>query len=207
MAESGDDACAHALAEALREEGIAVVDTHPVATLRAALWERAHRLEREGGFRHAGVGRGRGWRLRPEIRNDRVHWIDPPGASRGERRYLEAMEALRLGLNRELLLGLFSFEAHYALYPPGARYHTHLDRFAGASHRILSVVFYLNETWSEAEGGALRLYLDAPDAAPWRDVLPLGGRLVLFDSGRFHHEVQPATRARRSLVGWFTRRE
>jgi SM-20-related protein len=207
MAERGDeDAWAGAIARELRQRGFAVCDEAPVAALRPALCERAAGLERDGAFRPAGVGRGAGWRLRPEIRDDRARWIEPWCASRAERRYLAAMESLRLGLNRELLLGLFGFEAHFALFPPGARYRTHLDRFADASHRIVSVVFYLNQAWSEAQGGALRLYLEDPDAPPWQDVLPLGGRLVVFESARFHHEVRPAQDARRSIVGWFTRR-
>jgi SM-20-related protein len=202
----GEDAWAGAIAREIQRRGFAVSDETPVAALGPALCQRAARLERHGALRPAGVGRGAGWRLEPEMRDDRVRWIEPGRASRAERRYLAAMESLRRGLNRELWLGLFGFEAHFALYPPGARYRTHLDRFADASHRIVSVVFYLNPAWCEERGGALRLYLEGPDAPPWQDVAPLGGRLLVFESARFHHEVRPALDARRSIVGWFTRR-
>jgi len=37
-------------------------------------------------------------------------------------------------------------------------------------------------------------------------ISPEGGTLVAFLSGRFEHEVLPATRERYSLTGWFRRR-
>jgi Rps23 Pro-64 3,4-dihydroxylase Tpa1-like proline 4-hydroxylase len=39
------------------------------------------------------------------------------------------------------------------------------------------------------------------------DILPMAGRLVLFLSGEFWHEVRPAKRPRMSLTGWFRTRE
>jgi len=194
------------IAGALGRNGFALADAFlPEAEIRG-LADEARRGHRLGRFRHAGVGRGTTFRLRPEIRNDHVRWLDPGNPTRRERRYLAAMQSLRLDLNRELLLGLFGFEAHFAVYPPGARYRTHLDRFASASHRVVSAVLYLNEAWDAEDGGALRLYLGEPDVEPRIDFAPLGGRLVLFESGRFHHEVLPARRERYSLVGWFTTR-
>jgi len=192
------------LVTALGRDGVACVDGFlPVDAIRG-LADEGRTRHRRGAFRHAGVGRGASLRIVPEVRDDRVCWVDPGRPTRREARYLAAMQSLRRALNRELYLGLFGFEAHHAVYPPGARYRTHLDRFASASHRAVSTVLYLNEGWRAQDGGSLRLYLDAPDRAPWRDVAPEGGRLVLFESGRFHHEVLPATRERWSLVGWLT---
>jgi SM-20-related protein len=116
------------------------------------------------------------------------------------------MEDLRKTLNRELTLGLFDFEAHLALYPPGARYRCHLDRFQGEGDRILSTSLYLNPDWSPGDEGVLRLYLDKPESEPFEDVLPAGGTLVCFLSERFHHEVLPSRRERLAATGWFTRR-
>ena len=85
---------------------------------------------------------------------------------------LERFETLRLELNRELQLGLLDFECHFAVYPPGAFYRRHLDRFATDDRRTLSCVLYLNDAWSAQDGGALRLHLGrrAPGrAAPRRD--------------------------------------
>ncbi len=39
-----------------------------------------------------------------------------------------------------------------------------------------------------------------------RDVAPIGGRLVIFRSDQFEHEVLPARRERLSFTGWFRRR-
>jgi SM-20-related protein len=116
------------------------------------------------------------------------------------------MEFLRQTLNRELTLGLFGFEAHLALYPPGARYRCHLDQFQDEGDRVLSTSLYLNPDWGAEDEGFLRLYLDEPESAPFEDVLPVGGTLVCFLSGRFHHEVLPSRRERLASTGWFTRR-
>ena len=54
--------------------------------------------------------------------------------------------------------------------------------------------------------GALRLYLDAHAHGEYIDVLPESGRLVVFLSETFHHEVLPTRRERWSITGWFSRR-
>ena len=82
------------------------------------------------------------------------------------------------------------------MYPPGAFYRRHLDRFASDDRRALSCVLYLNEAWRAEDGGALRLYLPGRH----RDVLPRAGTLVAFLSERFEHEVLPAQRERLSLT-------
>ena len=121
-----------------------------------------------------------------------------------ERILLAALEALRIAVNRELTLGLWRYEGHYALYPPGARYARHVDRFRDDDARVLSVVLYLNRDWHADEGGALRI---GRRAGPARDVLPAGGTLVAFLAAEFEHEVLPATRSRLAVSGWFRTRE
>ena len=147
-------------------------------------------------------GAGAGHRLHGDVRGDHIAWLEPPGATAAQRICLEQFETLRLALNRELQLGLLDFECHFAMYPPGAFYRRHLDRFATDDRRALSCVLYLNEAWQAEDGGALRLYL--PDRH--RDVLPRAGTLVAFLSERVEHEVLPAQRERLSLTGWFRRR-
>ena len=171
------------------------------------LWSReAQASFRDGEFRRAGIGRGDGRRIRPEVREDCVRWLDPPGATPSERRYFDLMESLRRSVNQELTLGLFGFEAHLALYPPGARYRCHLDQFEDRGDRVLSTSLYLNPDWGPEDEGFLRLYLEEPGSEPFEDMLPVGGTLVCFLSGRFHHEVLPSRRERLSATGWFTRR-
>ena len=168
-------------------------------------WSREAMASFRGGeFRRAGVGRGARRKVSAEVREDYVRWLDSPGATPSEKRYFELMETLRLTLNRELALGLFALEAHLALYPVGARYRCHLDRFRDEDNRVISVSLYLSSDWGAEDGGALRLYLGEPESEPCEDVLPTGGTLVCFLSGKFHHEVLPSRRERLSVTGWFT---
>lgn len=195
------------IAATLGERGYVVVDGFFSTAWTLDLERDGRRLWTSGGFRHAGVGRGPSFRLAPEVRSDRVRWLLPPGETRVQRRFFARMEVLRSALNRELYLGLAAFEAHYALYPPGAFYRTHRDRFADSSHRVVSAIAYLNPDWdAERDGGQLRIYLGEADAPPFEDVAPVGGRLVCFVSDRFPHEVRPASRERLGLTGWFTTR-
>jgi SM-20-related protein len=108
-----------------------------------------------------------------------------------------------MALNRGLMAGLEDFQGHFALYPSGAAYARHFDRLAGTDVRAMSAVLYLNDDWTAADGGALRIYTGS-DAS--EEVLPLGGRLVAFQSERFEHEVLPAQRERLSFTGWYRRR-
>ncbi len=194
------------VAAELTASGFAVAPGYAPGACWRPLGDEARRMHVGGAFRHAGVGRGASFRVAPEIRSDRVCWVDPARPTRRQAAWLARMEALRRALNGSLYLGLFGFEAHLAVYPPGARYRTHLDRFADARHRVVSVLLYLNEGWGVEDGGALRLYLEGPERAPQRDVLPEGGTLVAFLSAELHHEVLPAARERWSVVGWFTGR-
>jgi SM-20-related protein len=114
-----------------------------------------------------------------------------------------AVEELRAAVNRELALGLWRYEGHYALYPPGAHYARHRDRFVDDDARVLSLVVYLNAGWRADDGGALRLYASGGS----RDVLPEAGTLVAFLAAQFEHEVLPATRPRLAVAGWLRRRE
>lgn len=160
-----------------------------------------------GQFRHAGIGRGESFEIKPQIRNDQVRWLDPNECAVPFRHYFTALESLRLAINQQLYLGLFDFEAHLAVYPTGSFYKRHLDQFRGVGLRTVTATFYLNEDWRPEEGGQLRLYHDANDLANFTDVLPRAGALVTFLSAEYLHEVLPATRERLSITGWFRQRE
>ena len=155
-----------------------------------------------GQLNPAGIGRGDQQQVQEGIRGDRIGWLESGQSAAGDR-YLALMESLRQALNRELFLGLEELESHFALYPPGACYQRHLDRFRDDDSRTVSVIVYLNEDWQPDDGGELRLYL--PDGRV-HDVLPLGGSLACFLSADMPHEVLPARRERLSLTGWFRRR-
>jgi SM-20-related protein len=186
------------------EDFAAEADFLPQANV-AKLADEARERDAAGEFHAAGVGRGAARVQRSDVRGDRILWLDQSLASSAQQPFWQALDALRLALNETLLLGLFSFEGHYALYPPGAYYRRHRDQFRGAGSsaiRVISCAMYLNENWTLADGGALRIY----DGERMRDVLPVAGTLVCFLSDRFEHEVLPATRERLALTGWFRRR-
>jgi SM-20-related protein len=194
------------IVEAIRERGWCVAEDFLDAGAAAALSRECRARWDAGEFRPAGVGSGRAHRVETAVRGDRVLWLDEVDAGPAARRYLAEIEALRLALNASLFLGLFRFEAHFAVYPPGAFYRVHLDRFQGTRHRVVSVVLYLNPEWGEADGGELRLYLDGKPEGAHVDVPPRGGTLAAFLSERFYHEVLPAKRERLSVTGWLRTR-
>ncbi len=148
----------------------------------------------------AGIGRETDHQTVAEIRNDEVCWID--GSTGGGQAWLNWTDGLRQYLNRQLFMGLFSFESHFAHYAPGHFYKRHYDAFRGRSNRVLSVVTYLNDDWGQTDGGELVLYRDDKDIAGVK-VLPEKGTLVVFLSEKFPHEVLPASRHRFSVAGWY----
>jgi SM-20-related protein len=193
-------------AQALERDGYAVVQDF----LETALVERLARDCRatllSQPMQPAAVGRAGARRIDRSIRGDHTQWLDTVAPSPPCADYLSRMLALRRTLNRELLLGLDEFEAHYALYPTGARYARHRDRFRDDDARVVSSVLYLNGDWRESDGGALRLHLPVNPGASFEDIYPVAGKLVLFLSAEFDHEVLPAARERLSIAGWFRRR-
>ena len=111
-------------------------------------------------------------------------------------------EQIRLALNRRLFLALFEFEAHLALYPPGAFYRRHVDSFRGAANRMVSLVVYLNRAWHPGDGGELVLYRPQTAEEMIR-IAPCAGTLLLFMSEEIEHEVLPTRTDRASIAGWF----
>lgn len=94
----------------------------------------------------------------------------------------------------------------YVYYPTGGFYKRHVDT-TPESHavvlRVFSILLYLNEqSWSLLDGGQLRMF---PPNGGYVDVLPTGGRLVVFQSDLIPHEVLETARPRMALVGWFNR--
>src|SRR5215203_1682530 len=88
----------------------------------AGLRDRARSLDRAGAFAPAGVGRAGARIERSDIRGDRIAWLPGDSDNEPERVIVDWLEALRLRCNRDLMLGLAGIEAHYAIYPSGARY-------------------------------------------------------------------------------------
>jgi SM-20-related protein len=159
----------------------------------------AEQLRAGDAFSAARVGRTDGLRQDSSTRGGSVCWLDdsmPAGDA-----FMGWMDGLRVTLNRALFLGLETFEAHYAHYPVGASYETHVDRHHHSDARVVSAVIYLNQEWPADAGGELVIY-DGHDA-PRLTLAPEGGTLLLFMSDGTPHEARKATRERWSIAGWF----
>lgn len=186
------------IADALAGPGFIILDNAISPALTAGLIQslaaRSEQLAR------AGIGRAGDFQLDDSVRSDVIQWLEPGEPVVTE--FLSAMDKLRCALNERLFLGLFDYEAHFASYAPGAFYKKHRDAFRGQPGRKLSSVFYLNSQWNLAAGGELVLY-DEAGADELVRVAPECGRLVLFLSEDFPHEVLPAKAPRQSIAGWF----
>jgi len=190
----------HDIATALTHEGWGVVSDFLSAAQTQALADECRVLRDAQRLTPAKVG---ALRTATPLRGDSTHWFQADALSAPQQVFVERLDALRVTLNRELMLGLVECESHYAVYPPGAGYTRHLDRLRDSDARVVSAVFYLNQAWRVADGGALRLYLADGSS---RDIFPHAGTLLLFLSAQFEHEVLPATRERMSIACWMRQR-
>lgn len=185
------------------QKSYVIVDNFVDEDFRKALLSEQINLVNQGKFRHAAIGKGGQKQVRTEIRSDEVLWMDPEELSPLQADYWGKIEEIRKVLNQRCFLGLRSFEGHFARYPVGSFYKRHLDQFHAVPHRVITVILYLNDSWNLEDEGVLRMYLPQEDGTELiEDVLPLGGRLVVFLSGEIPHEVLPTKKERISITGW-----
>jgi SM-20-related protein len=186
---------------ALHDVGFAVMPDLVGGVALHALRAELTRLDAAGALTSASIGNAA---ARPEtiVRGDRTAWLAAASELPAENELRALIEELRLAFNASLYLGLFRFDGHYALYPTGATYARHVDRFANDDRRAVSIIVYLNDDWQRSDGGALRLHLANGTI---HDVLPIGGTVVAFLSDEFPHEVLAATRPRLAIAGWLSR--
>ncbi|EKA7392003.1 TPA: 2OG-Fe(II) oxygenase [Vibrio parahaemolyticus] len=151
-------------------------------------------------WKKARIGRNDDVTRIESIRSDKIQWLKP-AMGQPIANYLSKMEEIRQDVNRHFFLGLFEYEAHFAKYEKGDFYQKHLDCFKGNENRRLTTVFYMNESWSEEDAGELVVYdLNDKEIAT---IPPRGGRLLVFLSEQFPHEVLPTNAERFSIAGWF----
>ncbi|YCO04948.1 2OG-Fe(II) oxygenase [Vibrio sp. VNB-15] len=151
-------------------------------------------------WKKARIGRNDDVTRVESIRSDKIQWLKRDMGS-AVTSFLDKMEAIRLEANRYFYLGLFEYEAHFAKYEKGDFYQKHLDCFKGNENRRLTTVFYMNESWSEEDAGELVVY-DLNDNVI-ATIPPRSGRLFVFLSEQFPHEVLPTNAERFSIAGWF----
>lgn len=197
--EGSDEALFETIARDLREKGFSVNPASLPESLADNLFLHLQQMD-DSAFIRAGIGREQDHNLNGFVRRDEICWIN--GESAAGQQWLAWAGRLQQFLNRRLLLGLFSFESHFAHYGPGDFYKRHLDAFKGQANRILSLVVYLNPGWGPEDGGELVLYRDEQDSEGLK-VTPGFGTVAVFLSEEFPHEVLPAQRDRHSIAGWF----
>lgn len=198
-----DDRLLDNIADALADEGYWVADNALPNHLLTDLLVQFNRTQSQG-FKAAGIGRQTDFQLQDTIRSDKIQWLEPTTETSAE--FLQWMDSLREGINRRLYLGLFDYESHFAFYAVGAFYKKHLDVFRNTRtqgpNRVLSTVLYLNEDWQPDDGGELLIYAEDSDYLI-KKISPTFGRMVIFLSEKFPHEVLPARRERKSIAGWY----
>ncbi|AMG67459.1 TPA: 2OG-Fe(II) oxygenase [Providencia stuartii] len=148
----------------------------------------------------ARIGNGESLHGNKAIRGDQTIWLESemgePIAS-----YMAKMDEIRQALNRSCYMGLRDFETHFCRYPNGAFYKKHVDNFQGQGRRKVTTVLYMNEAWKSGDGGELVVY-DQQDNKLFQ-LDPLAGRMIVFMSEEFPHEVLPTQQKRESIAGWF----
>lgn len=197
-----------AIVATLCADDIAIVPnwlrTDQVRTLRHV----ATAADAAGAFEPARIGRAGRRVLDLEQRGDRILWLDPADPTPALAELFARLDALRLAINSATYAGLFDWEGHWAVYPPGRGYRRHLDRFQDDDRRMLSTVLYFNEDWRPKDGGHLQVWhpLASRTEAPRLEVAPEAGTLVVFWADRIPHAVARAHRERWSIAGWYRRR-
>ena len=194
-----EDAIAQ-LIEDIRLQGYSIQDNLLDAELISRLQTEVVSLETQQ-MKVAGVGRKQDYQKQQDARRDYICWIDDAHEAGSD--FLTAMAFIQQTLNRQLMMGLFDYESHYARYQAGGYYEKHLDAFKGKSNRVLSTVLYLNEDWQNQDGGEFVLFDEDDNDVELGRFLPVKGRLAVFLSEDFPHEVLTANRQRHSIAGWF----
>ncbi len=150
-------------------------------------------------FKRAGISSSSDLHLDNKRRRDKIHWLNEDGASQSD--FLAFSNGLKNYLNKESYLGINYYESHFASYDEGDFYETHLDAFKNSKNRVVTTVYYLNDDWSDKDGGELVIYDENNNFLT--KVIPHANTLIVFLSDKFPHEVLPAKKRRLSIAGWF----
>jgi len=198
----GEDNESHlfeAIAQNIYDKGYSILPNALPSYLANLLWNHLQEMP-SFKFKRAGVGRDENHVVNNFLRTDEVCWIN--GESEAGKAWLHWAGSLQTFLNRRLLLGLFSFESHFAHYAVGDYYKKHQDAFKGDTNRVLSLVVYFNPDWLSEDGGELVIYTGEREEDSAK-VTPRFGTIVVFLSEEFPHEVLLTNRNRFSIAGWF----
>jgi SM-20-related protein len=182
--------------DALVEDGYIIINNALGYDLAQNLKQNA---KTQDDYKRAGISASNSLHVDDNRRRDKISWLDEDGASVSE--FLSFAKTLQNTINRELYLGIKYYESHFAIYDTNDFYEKHLDAFKNSKNRVVTTVYYLNDEWSEDNGGELIIYDE--DNKEIAKVLPKADTLVVFLSDKFPHEVRPAKKTRYSIAGWF----
>ena len=184
------------ITDSLVENGYIILESALRGNLSSKLLNSA---KNEKDFKRAGISGANDLHLDKDKRRDKIHWLD--NKDEAQKEFLKFADGLRGYLNRSLYLGLSYYESHFAIYDKGDFYETHLDAFKNSKNRVVTTVYYLNDEWSENDGGELIVYDE--NSKEIAKVMPNANTLVVFMSEKFPHEVLSANKKRYSIAGWF----
>ena len=153
-------------------------------------------LEENNRLQKAGIGNQSDYQILSEVRGDYIFWLEKNKHKETEELF-ELLDEVKEQLNQLCFLSLSDQEFHFAVYPPGSSYKKHYDQFKGNNNRMITLIIYLNENWTEENGGELSI--ESKNLI----IAPLERRAVLFKSDRLEHEVLKTNTERRSITGWF----
>lgn len=172
-------------------------------SLLGGLRQEITELDAAADLAPAGIGRDEAFLVDHSIRKTRITWLD--GTTPPQVEFMQWAEQIREALNRSLLLGLFEFEACFAVYPEGGFYERHLDSFEGARNRVVSMVVYLNADWRASDGGAFVVWPEGAGetAEPAARLIPEGGGVVLMLSETVPHAVEVTHKTRYGIAAWW----
>lgn len=192
-----------AILTALETQGWFVSDELLAPSLVAALLEEGQQRWDLGQFHDARIGRKQHLALAADIRGDSILWLDTEDNYPATQEVFRFTDLMQQAFNRYFFLGLKHVELHYARYASGTGYKRHIDQHHDTAFRKITIVIYLNFDWTSDDGGELVIYDPLNPHQALQRILPLAGRVVIFRSELFEHEVLPSKKTRWSVTGWF----
>ena len=127
--------------------------------LAQSLREKALHSYRNQYFKPAGLANSQN----QNIRNDHIYWLDANTVDAAEKKTFQILTNYLDSIKNYFRLPLTHFECHYAQYPIGHFYQKHSDQKMHDNKRYFSWVIYLNESWTESDGGELVAYASTPN--------------------------------------------
>lgn len=167
-------------------------------SLSLGLQQNIKQLQKDGMMTSAGIGNNQLKDAQQQMRSDKIYWLNKEHDDPFENQFLQQADELVEYLNRTCYAGINDYEFHYAVYEEGTFYRRHKDQFKNDSKRKYSLICYLNNNWTEEDGGQLVVYGDGAAL----HILPHAETAVFFKSNESEHEVTRANRSRMSVTGW-----